>query len=304
MLLEQWASFVVAHLGGLPPRVLPRTGTKLLHQSRLTGWAAWKILEIVYGQGGPALVRKRQKALEILASEPPARGAAPISRKVVRQSLKALAGRPLREVPQNYVCPCTKLRLGKLLERARHGLRRDLHDLFDQYDADWRTTRLRWNSTSLEIVQQALETLAGRPLREVSRSYVCPRTELSLGTLLERARRRGLRPDLNDVFDQYDPLWRMGRSRNCVPIDLVERALVALDDRRLGEIPQGYVCRHTGVRLGGLLARARRGGRPDLNALFAHYDRRWEVPARRPGQRIASAPRELLTGGADTDAPE
>jgi Helix-turn-helix domain of resolvase len=61
-LLEQWRAFVVASIGGPAPGLRPVPGTTVLHASTLTCSRAWDMVEILYGQGGPALERKREAA--------------------------------------------------------------------------------------------------------------------------------------------------------------------------------------------------------------------------------------------------
>ena len=135
-LLVQWAAFVVDSIAGPSPQVRPRADTRILHQSGLAGSRAWKMLQILYGQGGPALERKRRTALDILASRPPGRREIPID--LVEVALRELGSLPLGEVPRRYVCPQTGVRLGRLLFYTRSGGRSDLHELFDRHDPKWR----------------------------------------------------------------------------------------------------------------------------------------------------------------------
>jgi Homeodomain-like domain len=65
-----------------------------------------------------------------------------------------------------------------------------------------------------------------------------------------------------------------------VPRAEVENALGKLGGRGLASLPERYVCPETGVRLGKLVHKARRGQRPDLHPLFAAYDPNWHSSAR------------------------
>jgi hypothetical protein len=65
-----------------------------------------------------------------------------------------------------------------------------------------------------------------------------------------------------------------------VPQAEVENALRALAGRGLAGLPLRYVCPETGVRVGKLVHKARRGQRPDLCPLFAAHDPDWRTPAR------------------------
>ena len=136
--LEQWACFVVDRIGRPSPRVALNAGTRMLHRSVLTGSRAWRMLEIMYGQGGPALNRKRKVALEILALPPPVPIPNAIRVDRVEMALAEICDFPLRDVPYRYVCPQTGVRLGRLLYHARDGGRPDLHQLFERCDPSWR----------------------------------------------------------------------------------------------------------------------------------------------------------------------
>lgn len=136
MLLEQWASFVVACIGEPRPVVQPQPGRNI-HASSLGSSRAWDMLTILYGDGnGPGMKRKRKAAHEILAAPRPVPNATPRDRIVL--ALDQLGHWPLREVPWSYECPRTGVALGRLRGRARKGGRPDLHELFDQYDPEWR----------------------------------------------------------------------------------------------------------------------------------------------------------------------
>jgi hypothetical protein len=65
-----------------------------------------------------------------------------------------------------------------------------------------------------------------------------------------------------------------------IPEAEVDRALRALVCGRLVGLPVRYVCPETGVRLGKLVHKAKRGQRPDLHPLFAAYDPDWRASAR------------------------
>jgi hypothetical protein len=65
-----------------------------------------------------------------------------------------------------------------------------------------------------------------------------------------------------------------------VPEAEVAKALRALARGRLVGLPVRYVCPETGVRLGKLVHKAKRGQRPDLHPLFAAYDPEWRASAR------------------------
>jgi hypothetical protein len=205
LLLEQWARFVVDSVGGPSPRVRATAGTRILHESVLTGSRAWRMLEVLYGRGGPALERKRKMALDILASPSPVPQRT-ISIGLVTLALDELGNLPLRDVPYRYVCPHTGVQLGRLVADARDGKRPDLHDVFDRCDSKWRVARPK-PLTPVDLVKLALDELGHLPLRDVPYRYVCAHTRVRLGALLHRARRGG-RADLHKLFDRYDMRWR------------------------------------------------------------------------------------------------
>jgi len=277
-LLEQWVSFVVKSIGGPSPQVRPVRGTKILHESGLSAARAWRMLRIMYAQGGPALERKRKVALEILRSPAPQPHVVPI--EVVELALDALGNRALDDVPYRYVCPQTGARLGWLLWSARRGKRPDLHELFEKYDARWRSSRPK-PLIPIDRVKVALDELGNLPLHEVPDRYRCPRTGVRLGELLQSSRVwRGERPELQALFRTYDAKWRSvpERARKPIPTHLVVLALSQLEYSRLSDVPQNYVCWQTGVRLGRLVSNARRRGtRPDLTELFARHDPQWDA---------------------------
>jgi hypothetical protein len=136
-LLKQWAAFVVTSIGGASPRVRKARSGKLLHKSVLTGSRAWDMLQLLYGQGGPALNRKRRKALAVLSAPRPV--PKPIAIERVALAVRRLDNLQLHEVPKGYVCRVTDVRLGALLRRVREGRRADLHELFDATDREWRS---------------------------------------------------------------------------------------------------------------------------------------------------------------------
>jgi transposase len=272
-LLEQWAAFVVANIGEPWPTVGPAPSGKLLHVSVLSASRAWRTLRIIYGQGGPALERKRKAALEILASPQPVPRPKPVAVEVAALALAKLRNVPLNEVPRAYVCPRTGVRLGQLLSGARRGYRPDLHELFERHDPEWRVSSLGRKPISVRLVQLALTELRDLPLHRVAASYVCPRTGVRLGVLLRNARRGG-RPDLHELFDRQDPEWRVPQP-HAIPVDLVELALAELAGSPLHEVTNRYVCPRTGVGLGRLLRNARHGQRRDLHDLFDRHDPEW-----------------------------
>jgi hypothetical protein len=137
-LLRQWSGFVVETIGGPAPSVRPKPGTNGLHVSALSGSRAWRVLDRLYGSGGPALARKRAAANAILAQEPPTPRA--IAEAEVDKALRALVCGRLVDLPVRYVCPETGVRLGKLVHKAKRGQRPDLHPLFAAYDPDWRAS--------------------------------------------------------------------------------------------------------------------------------------------------------------------
>jgi hypothetical protein len=57
------------------------------------------------------------------------------------------------------------------------------------------------------VVEDALESLAGRHLAGLPVRYVCAQTGVRLGKLVHKAR-TGQRPDLHPLFAAYDPDWR------------------------------------------------------------------------------------------------
>jgi len=64
-----------------------------------------------------------------------------------------------------------------------------------------------------------------------------------------------------------------------LPIEDVALALDALAGRSLVDLPSRYVCPETGLRLGALVRKARRGQRPDLHRLLIAYDPDWRASA-------------------------
>jgi hypothetical protein len=73
MLLEQWASFVVASIGEPRPSVRPKRVTGVLHVTTLNAVRAWRVLKILYEAPGPALLRKREAALSLVRDYRPPR---------------------------------------------------------------------------------------------------------------------------------------------------------------------------------------------------------------------------------------
>lgn len=208
LLLNQWAAFVSATIGGEPPNVHRHRGTRRLYATSLSGARAWDVLQALYRDDGPALERKRRIALEILATPRPVPRRIPSDE--VARALALLNGLRLRDVPQAYVCSVTGVRLGGILGRARRGARRDLHALFDGFDPDWRIPRDRRIPAAL--VADALAELGPRSLATLSGAYVCARTGIRLGQLVNNAARHGQRPDLHALFEAHEPAWSVRRS--------------------------------------------------------------------------------------------
>jgi len=282
-LLEQWSAFVVASIGGAAPGLRPIPGTRVLHGSTVTCSRAWDMVEILYGQGGPALERKREAALEILRSPRPVPRA--IHTEHVAMALDEIGKRSLHALPVAYVCPRTGVRLGQVLVGARHGWRSDLHELFDSHDPGWRIpSSPAARPLPADLVERALDGLGKLPLREVPGRYVCPRTGVRLGRLLRRAR-HGRRSDLYELFDRHDPEWRT--PARGIAVEHIQEALGELGDVSLRDVPVAYVCGLTGVRLGQVLLEARCGRRRDLHQLFEDHDPDWRTPRRRGPKGVA-----------------
>jgi hypothetical protein len=70
-------------------------------------------------------------------------------------------------------------------------------------------------------------------------------------------------------------LYQESPTPKAIPVAEVDKALRALVCGRLVGLPVRYVCSETGVRLGKLVHKAKRGQRPDLHPLFAAYDPEW-----------------------------